>query len=206
MSRTRVKFCGITRVEGALDAAALGVDAIGLVFAPGSPRTISTDMAATIAASVPPFVARVGLFRDATAEEVRAVCRAVPLELLQFHGSEPPDYCRAFGRPYLKAIGMDGDADLELASRDYADAAALLLDAHAPGAAGGTGRAFDWRRAREARTRIVLAGGLTPENVALAIAAAAPYAVDVSSGIESSPGLKDSGKMRRFLDEVRRAG
>ena len=206
MSRTRVKFCGVVRLEDALEAASLGVDAIGLVFARGSPRALESEAAAAIASALPPFVARVGLFRDAAVEHVRAVCEAVPLDLLQFHGSEPPDYCRQFAKPYLKAIGMAGELDPAVEATRYADAAALVLDAHAPGAAGGTGRTFDWARARVVGARIVLAGGLAPDNVAAAIAATSPYAVDVSSGVESSPGVKDSGKMRRFLDEVRSAG
>ena len=138
---------------------------------------------------------------------MRAVLAAVPLDLLQFHGSEPPDYCRRFDRRYIKAIAMGDDADFTARARSYEDAAALLLDAHASGGQGGTGVSFDWRRVpRDWPQPIVLAGGLGPDNVAAAIAAAAPYAVDVSSGIEQRPGVKDSGKMARFIDEVRRAG
>lgn len=208
MTRTRVKICGIARLDDALAAARLGADAIGLVFAAQSPRALSVEAAAAIAAALPPFVARVGLFVDAEPALVRAVCAAVPLELLQFHGSEPAAYCRAFGRPYLKAIAMgDEDAAVLARARDYPDAAALLFDAHAPGGQGGSGRTFDWSRIpRDLARPVVLAGGLAPGNVANAIAAVRPWAVDVSSGVEASPGIKDHGKMERFIDEVRRAG
>ena len=207
MTRTRVKICGITRIEDALAAARLGADAIGLVFAAGSPRALSADAAAAVSGAMPPFVARVGLFLDADPAFVRAVCDAVPLELLQFHGSEPADYCRAFGRPYLKAIAMGDDGDAAARARAWPDAAALLFDAHATGGQGGSGRTFDWARVPRGLARpVVLAGGLAPGNVAEAIAAVRPWAVDVSSGVEASPGIKDHGKMERFIDEVRRAG
>lgn len=207
MIRTRVKFCGITRIEDAYQAAQLGADAIGLVFAPGSPRALAPGDAARIAAATRPFVARVGLFLDADADYIRAVCSVVALDALQFHGSEPREFCASFGLRYIKAIAMgDGDA-FEPRAREYPDAAALLLDSHASGAQGGTGSRFDWTRVPRAYdTPIVLAGGLNPDNVAEAIVATRPYAVDVSSGIELRPGIKDSGKMQRFLDEVRRAG
>ncbi len=205
--RTRVKFCGMTRLDDALEAASLGVDAIGLVFAPASPRALELELAAAIARALPPFVARVGLFLDAEADDVAAIRARVPLELLQFHGREDPAYCRSFGVPYLKAIAMGGAVDLEAEAERYGDAAGLLLDAHAAGGSGGTGRTFDWARIPQALvSRVVLAGGLTPDNVAAAIGVARPAAVDVSSGIEARPGVKDSGKMRRFLDEVQRAG
>jgi phosphoribosylanthranilate isomerase len=205
--RTRVKFCGITRVEDALEAGALGVDAVGLVFARDSARALSPAQAARIVAALPPFVARVGLFLDAEPAFVRQICAEVPLDLLQFHGGEPAEYCRSFGKSYVKAIPMGDDADFASLAAPYADAAALLLDAHASGGQGGTGTRFDWDRVPRERPRpLVLAGGLSPGNVAEAIARVAPYAVDVSSGIEVAPGIKDSGKMARFIDEVRRAG
>ena len=207
MTRTRVKICGLARLDDALAAARLGADAIGLVFAAKSPRAVAPEAAASIAVAMPPFVARVGLFLDAEPAFVRAVCAAVPLELLQFHGSETAAYCRAFGRPYLKAIAMGDAGDVALRARDYPDAAALLFDAHATGGQGGSGRTFDWSRIpRDLARPVVLAGGLVPENVAGAIAAVRPWAVDVSSGVEASPGIKDHGKMERFIDEVRRAG
>jgi len=207
VTRTRAKICGITRSEDALAAARFGADAIGLVFAARSPRELTAEAAAAIASAVPPFVARVGLFLDADPAFVRAVCAAVPLELLQFHGSEPADYCRAFGRPYLKAIAMGDGLDAASRAREYPDAAALLFDAHATGGQGGSGRSFDWTLIpRDLAQPVVLAGGLGPDNVAGAIAAVRPWAVDVASGVESSPGVKDHGKMQRFIDEVRRAG
>ena len=207
MTRTRVKICGLARLDDALAAARLGADAIGLVFAAKSPRALAPEAAAAIAAAMPPFVARVGLFLDAEPAFVRAVCATVPLELLQFHGSESAAYCRAFDRPYIKAIAMGDDGDAALRALAYPDAAALLFDAHATGGQGGSGRTFDWSRVpRDLARPVVLAGGLVPENVAGAIAAVRPWAVDVSSGVEASPGIKDHGKMERFIDEVRRAG
>lgn len=205
--RTRIKICGLREPAHARLAAEAGADAIGLVFYGRSPRHVQAEAAADVAAALPPYVMAVGLFVDAPAAEIDATLARVPLDLLQFHGSEPPDHCRSFGRRYMKAIAMGDDADFTARARSYGDAAALLLDAHASGGQGGTGVAFDWRRVpRDWPQPIVLAGGLGPDNVATAIAAAAPYAVDVSSGIEQRPGVKDSGKMARFIDEVRRAG
>ncbi|HVF34278.1 MAG TPA: phosphoribosylanthranilate isomerase [Candidatus Saccharimonadia bacterium] len=207
MSRTRVKFCGITRVDDAQHAGELGADAIGLVFAPRSLRALAIADAARIAEVTPAFVARVGLFLDADPDFVRSVIAAVALDALQFHGSEPREYCASFGMRYIKAVAMGDGVEFETRARAYPDAAALLLDSHASGGQGGTGARFDWARVPRAYAQpIVLAGGLTADNVADAIAIARPYAVDVSSGIEARPGIKDSGKMQRFLDEVRRAG
>ena len=208
-ARVRIKFCGMTRVEDALDAARLGVDAIGLIFAPQSRRRVTFELAREIAQALPPFVTRVGLFMDPEEAFVRETIDRVPLDLLQFHGNESPAFCRRFGRPYLKAVPMLGEDDTALtrAVADYADAAALLLDAHAPGAAGGTGSRFDWTKIPAGIAgQIVLAGGLTPENVAAAVETVRPYAVDVASGIESAPGIKDPVRMKRFIDEVRRGG
>jgi phosphoribosylanthranilate isomerase len=204
---TRIKICGITRPQDAVAAARLGADALGLVFHARSSRHVSPDQAAAITQALPPFVTAVALFLDANEDEVRAVLRVVPVDLLQFHGSEPPGYCRQFGRPYLKAIGMGAGAAVAtaLAAR-YPDAAGLLLDSHPPGAAGGTGEAFAWQALPVLSRPVVLAGGLTPGNVAAAIAAAHPWAVDVSSGVESAPGIKDEGKMAAFIQEARRAG
>ena len=204
---TRVKICGITRPRDGLAAARLGADAIGLVFHARSPRHVLPGQAAAIARELPPFVSTVALFLDADADEVRSVLRVLPADLLQFHGSEPPEFCRQFGRPYLKAIGMGAgtQAAWALAAR-YADAAGLLLDSHAPGTAGGTGQSFPWEALPMLARPLVLAGGLHPGNVAAAITATQPWAVDVSSGVESAPGIKDEGKMAAFIQEVRRAG
>jgi phosphoribosylanthranilate isomerase len=204
MSRTRVKFCGITQAVDADAAVRLGADAIGLVLAPGSPRFISLDQAAMIRRRLPPFVQAVALFRSATAADVRHAVQALHPDLLQFHGDEEPEFCAAFGLPYLRAVPMKGPVALPEWERRFESAAALLLDAHGPAEAGGQGRTFDWSRVRAQRP-YVLAGGLTPDNVGAAVQALRPYAVDVSTGIESAPGVKDEDRMRRFMEAVGRA-
>jgi phosphoribosylanthranilate isomerase len=197
----RVKICGITRIEDAQAAAAAGADAIGLVFAEGTPRAVDLDLARRIALSLPPFVSRVGLFMDADAERVERVLEWVPLDILQFHGRESQRFCRRFGRPWMKALAMGGEQPDDPSEFDEADA--LLLDAHAPGQAGGSGRTFDWRRVPEISGRWVLAGGLDPSNVADACRALSPPAVDVSSGVESSPGVKSDKLIRDFIKAVK---
>ena len=206
MSRTRVKYCGITRPQDADAAVALGANAIGLVFAAGSPRFISLDQAVMIRRRLPSALQAVALFRNTNADEVRRVIAALQPDLLQFHGEESPEFCESFGRPYWRAVPMGAPADLGAWAARHPSATALLLDAHAPGEAGGTGRSFDWTKAAAAGgTPVVLAGGLTPENVGEAVRRVRPYAVDVSSGIESRPGIKDQDRMRRFIDAVRQA-
>lgn len=181
-----------------------GADALGFVFAPRSRRRLDPARARALVGGVPPFVTCVGLFQDQQADEVAGVLEEVPLGLLQLHGSEGAAYCRGFGLPYIKAVSMtDGDA-LARAERAYGDAAALLLDSHQPGEAGGTGLTFDWSLIGEARMPIILAGGLAPDNVFEAVRALRPWAVDVSSGVESEPGVKDPAKIRAFIDEVER--
>jgi phosphoribosylanthranilate isomerase len=202
--RTRVKFCGLTRPADAEAAVRLGVDAIGLVLVPASARFIELAPAAIIRRRLPPFVQAVALFLDAPAEAVKRAVGELQPDLLQFHGNESPEFCASFGRPYLRAVPMPGEQDLAGWERRFAGASALLLDAHAAGELGGQGRAFDWTAIRATRP-FVLAGGLTPGNVGAAIRAARPYAVDVSSGIEQAPGVKDEAKMRRFIEEVRKA-
>jgi phosphoribosylanthranilate isomerase len=203
--RTRVKICGFTRSEDAQIAAHLGADALGLVFYPPSPRHVSPEQARAVVAGLPAFVTVVGLFVDAAPDEVRAAREAVRLDVFQFHGDEPPDYCRGFGAPYLKAVRMCESVEISVLAREYGDAAGLLLDAWHPDEKGGTGLRFDWQRARGAGdVPIVLAGGLTPDNVADAIRVARPYAVDVSSGVEATKGIKDREKMAAFLREVNR--
>lgn len=204
MRRTRIKFCGITRAIDAGIAARLGADAIGLVLAAGSPRFISLEQAAIIRARVPPFVQVIALFRDASAAGVREAVDAVQPDLLQFHGGESPEYCAGFGRPYLKAVPMAAAGEVGDWERRFASAAALLLDAHGAGEQGGQGRTFDWTAIRATRP-YVLAGGLTPDNVGAAVRQLRPYAVDVSTGIESAPGIKDEDRMQRFIEAVRRA-
>jgi phosphoribosylanthranilate isomerase len=204
--RTRVKICGITRVEDALAAAAAGADAIGLVFDERSPRCVSLAQAEAVVRALPPFVTVVGLFVDAARGRVDEVLSRVPLDLLQFHGTETPEQCRLHRRAYIKAIAMKPDVDLIAMQARYADAAGLVLDSYSPAAAGGTGQAFDWARVpRDLKTPVILAGGLTPANVAAAISAVHPYAVDVSSGVELSKGIKDTKKISAFIEAVRLA-
>lgn len=215
--RTRIKICGITTVEHGLAAAKAGADAIGLVFWSGTPRRIAMERAREVVAALPPYVSTVGLFVDPQPQEVRAVLDAVPLSALQFHGDEPAELCRAFGRPYVKAIGVhagvSGGDLLEYATR-YADAAAWLFDAPpAGGLPGGTGRTFDWAALPTAVAKpIVLSGGLHAGNVAQAIRAVHPWAVDVSSGVEMTDeegrpvkGVKDPSRIAAFVREVRHA-
>ena len=205
-ARTRVKICGITRPEDGRRAAELGADAIGLVFVAASPRAVTAARAAEIVALLPPFVARVGLFVDADATNVAAVLRQVSVDMLQFHGEEPASYCRQFGLPYLKAISVRPDRDLASSMAQYPDAAGLLLDTYHPAVAGGSGACFDWGRVPPQRPRpIVLAGGLHPGNVADAVRQVRPFAVDVSSGVESAKGVKDAIKMAEFIQGVQRA-
>ena len=205
--RVRIKFCGITRPEDATAAAAAGADAIGLVFYRDSPRYVSPQHAAMVCAAVPPFVSRVGLFVDPEREWVEEVLRAVPLQLLQFHGTESASLCTSFGLPYLRGVRVRDTLDIVRADKDHGPAQALLLDAYVAGKQGGTGVPFSWALVPAGLVHpIILAGGLTPENVGAAIAAVRPYAVDVSGGIENQPGIKDPGKMRRFADAVLEAG
>lgn len=203
-ARTRLKICGITRQDDALAAADAGTDAVGFVFYPASPRQVQPSAAGTIARALPPFVTTVGLFVDQPADEVRRVLAAVPLALLQFHGDEPPEFCGQFGQPYIKAVRVRPGTDLLQYAARYPDAAALLLDAYRPGIPGGTGETFDWNLIPARMTcRIVLAGGLTPGNVAAGIEQVKPWAVDVSSGVEAAPGVKDGQLIRRFASAVR---
>lgn len=201
--RTRVKICGITRIDDGLIAAQAGADAIGLVFA-ASPRQVRPEQARSIAAAMPPFVTVVGLFVDADAEAVRAVLGSVRLDLLQFHGSEVPDFCRQFSKPYIKAVSMREGVNVSATAAAYADAAGLLLDTHSDQVAGGSGRAFDWTRVPAGLSKpVILAGGLNPDNVAEAIRRVRPYAVDVSSGVEQTKGIKDPARVRAFIEAVR---
>ena len=202
--RTRVNICGITRARDALAASAMGVDAIGLVFYEKSPRNISIEQAAAICRQLPAFVTTVALFLDAEQSLIDRVLASVPVDLLQFHGSEEPAFCEQFSRPYIKALGMENTdrKDLISQSRAYSSARGLLLDSHAPGAAGGTGETFDWEYIPVLDKPVILAGGLTVSNVAAAIDSVHPWAVDVSSGVESDKGIKDVDLMSAFIQEV----
>lgn len=204
---TRIKFCGITRPEDARLAVELGVDALGLVFTRRSQRCVDLASAAAIRRALPPFVAAVALFMDDEPDWIAQVIDAVQPDLLQFHGSETAEFAGAFARPYLKAVPMASVGDVAAYAAQHPAAAGFLLDSHAAGAAGGSGAAFDWTRVpRDLGRPLVLAGGLDAHNVAQAIALVRPHAVDVSSGIEAAPGIKDAAKMRAFVDAVRTAG
>ncbi|HEY1077234.1 MAG TPA: phosphoribosylanthranilate isomerase [Fontimonas sp.] len=205
MSRTRIKFCGIRRPADAQAAVALGVDAIGFVLVPQSKRHVALSRAASIRTALPPFVAAVALLMNPSEREVHAAIEAIRPDLLQFHGAETPGFCASFGLPYLKAVAMKGAVNLPREARRYKSASGLLLDGNAPGAMGGQGETFDWTQARGVKSPLIVAGGLTPANVARAVRLVRPYAVDVSSGIESAPGIKDAAKMRAFVAAVRRA-
>ena len=204
-ARTRVKICGITRVEDGIAAARAGADAIGLVFWPGTPRRVTLDQARAIVAALPTFVTVVGLFVDPQPEAVNAALAAVPLDLLQFHGDESAEFCARFARPYMRAVRMEAGTDLLEYAQRFSRAKALLLDAHVPGQPGGTGRTFDWAGIpRDLPVPLVLSGGLTSENVGRAVREVRPWAVDVSSGVERSRGVKDPRKIIEFLRSVRR--
>lgn len=201
-----VKICGITRVEDALAAVRAGAYAIGLIFYAPSPRCVGLDRARAIVRQLPPFVTPVGVFVDPQPQEVHAVLAAVPIHLLQFSGSEKPDFCRQFGRPYVKGVHMRPGTDLLQYARDYHDAAALLLDTFVEGLHGGSGKAFDWSLIpRGLPLPVILSGGLTPENVTEAVRCARPDAVDVASGVESAKGVKDAAKIAAFIEGVRHA-
>ena len=208
MHHTRVKICGITRVEDALHAATQGVDAIGLVFYDKSPRCVSDEQAEIICLALPAFVTSVALFKDADAHRVQQLIQRVPVDLLQFHGSEDAAYCRQFGRPYIKALGMlgedNGEDNIVQQAEAYEDARGILLDGHAPGADGGTGNRFDWAMTPAAlKQPLILAGGLGVSNVAEAIQQVRPYAVDVSSGVEAAYGIKDASLVNSFMRQVK---
>ncbi len=204
---TRIKICGITRVQDGLAAARLGAHAIGLVFYDASPRAVDAQQARSIVDILPPFVTTVGLFVNAEAGAVRETLANVPLQLLQFHGDETPDYCAAFGVPYLKAVRVRPGVDLLQYARDFRTARGLLLDAYVEGVHGGTGATFDWSLIPQSLPLpIVLSGGLDADNVAAAVRAVRPWAVDVSSGVESAKGIKDAAKMEAFMNGVCDAG
>lgn len=201
--RTRVKICGFTRVEDARAAARLGVDAIGLVFYSQSPRNVSIARAIEITRALPAFVSVVGLFVDAEPDWIRDVLAEVNIDCLQFHGNEAPEDCRLYAKPYIKAVRMRADVDLDEIQAQYADAAGLLLDAYHPGVQGGTGSGFDWDLiAGNLTLPLILAGGLSPENAALAVQQVKPYALDVSSGVEAGKGIKDAEKMAAFIRKI----
>ena len=205
MPRTRIKICGLTRPQDVRAAVELGADAIGFVFYPPSPRAVSIDQAAELAALLPPFVTAVGLFVNPSREEVQAVLERVPLQLLQFHGDESEAACAGHGRPWIKAARMRPGVDLVEFSASYPRASGILVDAFVEGYGGG-GKTFDWSLIPEGFGRpLVLSGGLDADNVAEAVRRLRPWAVDVSSGVESGKGIKDAARIAAFIDGVRQA-
>jgi len=203
----RSKICGITRIEDALVAAEAGADAIGLVFYDKSPRAVDVRQARAILAALPPFVTSVGLFVNASRCFIGEVLDAVPLDVLQFHGDETPEQCEGHGRPWFKALRVRPGDDLRAEARRFAGARAILLDAYVPGMPGGTGERFDWSLIpTDLPMPLILAGGLTPDNVTEAIASVRPYGVDVSGGVEAAKGIKDAAKVAAFIRRVRGVG
>lgn len=202
--RTRVKICGLTRAEDVQAACEAGADAIGLVFYAPSPRAVTVEQAKMIVQHVPPFVSVTALFVNPRVDEVQAVLAQIPaISLLQFHGDETPEFCRQFGRAYIKAIPMRDEVDLAQQALLYDDALGLLVDTYKPGVPGGSGESFDWHRLPKSLSKpLILAGGLTPDNVAQAIAQVHPYAVDVSGGVELAKGVKDTAKVAAFMASV----
>jgi len=204
--RTRIKICGIKHRDDALKAVEFGADAIGLIFVEKSPRYVSLTEARLIAESMPPFVTVVGLFMDAPAEVVHEALKVVPLNLLQFHGDETPAFCDQFETPYVKVLRMRENVNVVAFAQDYPNAAGILLDTfHEKG--GGSGEIFDWNLIPDdVPLPLILAGGLNPDNVASAVETVKPYAVDVSSGVESERAIKDHQKIEQFIKEVQRIG
>ncbi len=202
----RVKICGICSPADARAVAASGADAMGLVFFPESPRNVTPERAGEILDELPPFVTRVGLFVNPEPDQVEAVLKKCALDVLQFHGDESPELCRSFGRPYLKVVRVAGAVDLRPWQEHFADAQGLLVDRADAQVYGGSGRPFSWWPfPKDSAMPLILAGGLHAGNVVQAVRIARPYAVDVSSGVEISPGCKDHGKMAEFVVRARQA-
>jgi len=202
--RTRIKICGFTQVDDAVAAAHLGVDAIGLVFYPPSPRNVDIEQAIEIVKALPAFVSVVALFVDEQESKIRQVLSEVAIDCIQFHGDESPEACRLYKKPFMKAIRMKAELDVKQLASQYHDAAAILLDAYHPGIKGGSGRQFDWNLIPDdCSLPVILAGGLQVDNAKQAVQAVKPYALDVSSGVESSKGVKDVAKMAAFIQEIK---
>ena len=204
-ARTRIKICGLRDPEHARIAAAEGADAIGLNFYPPSSRYVSIEEAARVASALPPYVTAVALFVNEKPRTIRSILERVPVDLLQFQGDETPEFCASFAKPFVRAVRMETGVDLVEYFRRFSRARALMLDAHVAGEAGGTGMTFDWSRVpREAPLPLILSGGLTRENVGRAVREVRPWAVDVSSGVEKSRGVKDPALIVEFIRSVRR--
>jgi phosphoribosylanthranilate isomerase len=202
LNTVKVKICGLTRDEDVTAAVTAGADVLGFVFTK-SPRRISINTAIRLSGYVPTGVLRVGLFLDQDRSEIDRVLDSVPLDILQFHGRETQQQCSVFNLPWLKAVAMDNAGSAKLAETEYPGALGLLLDSHTAGKRGGSGKVFDWSLSAPLSKPVWLAGGLNAENVAQAIRTVRPYAVDVSSGVESAPGIKDSDRIRKFIKAVR---
>ena len=200
---TRVKFCGLRHKDDIAEAVALGVDALGFVFYEPSSRCVAPEDAATLTRSIPAFLTRVGLFVNENAETIKRIFEIAQLNLIQYHGEESPEFCDSVGLPYIKAFRVQQDMDIRGAMDRYPNASGFLLDAYVRGQPGGTGERFDWGLIPRSYAPIILAGGLTPDNAKDAIEQVAPWALDVSGGIESKPGRKDPDKMARFMDACR---
>ena len=203
--RVKIKICGLTRDEDVKAAIAAGTDAVGFVFT-ASPRRISTDTANRLSGYVPEGVLRVGLFLDQDRSEIERVINSVSLDVLQFHGSETEQECCVFGLPWLKAVAMENAESAKQAESDYPGAMGLLLDSHTTGKRGGSGKVFDWSLSRPVAKPVWLAGGLNAANVGQAIRVIRPFAVDVSSGVEVAPGIKEESRIRAFIKAVREVG
>ena len=200
----KIKICGFTRPQDAQAAAELGADAVGLVFYAKSKRCVDAAQAAEIVAALPPQVVKVALFVNESAEQIRRILGAVPIDILQFHGDEAPEFCRQFGKPYWKAVRVQSAQDIAEAAEHYADAVALLLDAHIEGQYGGTGQVFDWRLLPDTMPLPwILSGGLNPDNVAAAVRQTGAAWLDVSSGVEQAPGIKSRDLMADFIRQAR---
>ena len=206
MAATRIKICGITRPQDALVVAGSGADALGLVFYSASPRAVSVEQALAITSVLPPFVTVVALFVDEPVASIERILRTVPIDLIQFHGTESPQVCQQFERPWIKALRVKPGLDIAAECDRYHRARGVLLDSFQAGVPGGTGKSFDWQLApSNLSLPVVLAGGLHEENVGDAIRTLRPAAVDVSGGVESSAGIKDAGRIHRFVAAVRAA-
>ncbi|OOV88302.1 phosphoribosylanthranilate isomerase [Oceanospirillum linum] len=198
--RTRVKICGITRIEDALEAIAAGADALGFVFYKPSPRYISPEKAGEIISQLPPFVTTVALFVNEPSDDIYRILEVSHCDLIQFHGDESAEFCESFNRPWIKALRVKDASSLSLQMLEFKQARALLLDSYRPGVPGGTGETFNWELIPEDPPRpLILAGGLTPENISSAVQQLQPYGVDVSGGVEAQKGIKDPVKIHAFI-------
>jgi len=203
---THVKICGITNLDDALLAARLGANALGFIFTPASPRCVTTEQAKKIMLHLPPFVTTVGVLADMDEKNIQSILQQLPLQVLQFHGAETETVCRYYAKPYIKAFRVKPESNITALIAAYPSASAVLLDSYHPQQKGGSGLTFDWQMIPAKLTKpLILAGGLTSENVGQAIHTVKPYAVDVCSGVEAQPGKKDALKLKEFFDAVKRA-